>query len=204
MWSRLLWKGVAIGIALVIVGLLVWPRRGRPSSASGLRLCELGWEPYRESLAAARQAKDSVFRVSERSPIPERERGRFLGLRYFPMVAQWRLRGRYEPLPGALAPIVGAVWVELPSLDSCQSPTRLLVYGERDSSPYIAFWDSTAAQGLTYEGGRYVPIEVSGDSACIDFNRAYFPYCAYNPNYICLPYPPQNRLCVAILAGERW
>jgi uncharacterized protein (DUF1684 family) len=37
----------------------------------------------------------------------------------------------------------------------------------------------------------------------IDFNRAYNPTCAYNPTWEC-PYPPaENRLKVAIRAGEK-
>lgn len=198
------WKGLAVGLALVMLGVLLWPRRGKPAPALTESLCEQVWEGYSQTLAAARSAKDSIFRVGSSSPIPEAERGRFLGLRYFPMEARWRLRGRYEPLPGALAPVIGALWLDLPALDSCRSPIRLLVYGEREGGAYVAFWDSTAALGFTYEGGRYVPVDIAGDSACIDFNRAYFPYCAYNPRYICLPYPPQNRFCMAILAGERW
>jgi uncharacterized protein (DUF1684 family) len=37
----------------------------------------------------------------------------------------------------------------------------------------------------------------------LDFNRAYNPPCAYNPYTTCPVPPPQNRLKVAIRAGER-
>lgn len=169
-----------------------------------LLLCRLAGKEYLLALKQMRQQKDSLFQASDRSPIPMEERERFAGLHYFPIDSSWRFQGRYEPLPNALPPIVGKVEVGLPVLDSCAKPARLLVYGGKGGETYIAFWDSTAAYGLTYEGGRYVPVEIQGEKACIDFNRAYFPYCAYNPNYICLPYPPENRLCVAIRAGERW
>ena len=37
----------------------------------------------------------------------------------------------------------------------------------------------------------------------LDFNRAYHPFCVFNVAYVC-PVPPQeNRLPVAIQAGER-
>ena len=37
----------------------------------------------------------------------------------------------------------------------------------------------------------------------VDFNRAYIPYCYYNPTYEC-PYPaPENRLKIPIRAGEK-
>ncbi|MCX7980080.1 MAG: DUF1684 domain-containing protein [Bacteroidia bacterium] len=197
------WRALAVVLALIIGGLLLWPRK-TPAGSAPLPLCEKPWGTYQQLLQEARRQKDSVFRADARSPIPAEARGSFAGLRYFPPDSQWRLRGRYEPLPNALAPVVGALWLNLPTLPTCQSPARLLVYGEKNGQLYIAFWDSTAVQGLTYEGGRYVPIELHSDSACIDFNRAYFPYCAYNPAYICLPYPPENRFCLSIPAGERW
>jgi uncharacterized protein len=36
----------------------------------------------------------------------------------------------------------------------------------------------------------------------IDFNYAYNPYCAYNPDWNCPLPPPENWLKVAIRAGE--
>jgi hypothetical protein len=37
----------------------------------------------------------------------------------------------------------------------------------------------------------------------VDFNRAYIPYCYYNPTYEC-PYPPaENRLKIPVRAGEK-
>jgi hypothetical protein len=37
----------------------------------------------------------------------------------------------------------------------------------------------------------------------VDFNRAYIPYCYYNPTYECPYPPPENRLKIPIRAGER-
>ena len=37
----------------------------------------------------------------------------------------------------------------------------------------------------------------------VDFNYAYNPYCAYNPNWSCTIPPSENRLNVAIDAGEK-
>jgi len=37
----------------------------------------------------------------------------------------------------------------------------------------------------------------------VDFNLAYNPYCAYNPNWSCPIPPKENRLMVAIRAGEK-
>ena len=37
----------------------------------------------------------------------------------------------------------------------------------------------------------------------VDFNYAYNPYCAYNPNWSCPIPPTENRLTVVIDAGEK-
>jgi uncharacterized protein (DUF1684 family) len=37
----------------------------------------------------------------------------------------------------------------------------------------------------------------------VDFNRAYIPYCYYNPTYECPYPPPENRLKIPIRAGEK-
>ena len=36
----------------------------------------------------------------------------------------------------------------------------------------------------------------------VDFNLAYNPYCAYNDAWSCPLTPPENRLAVAVRAGE--
>jgi uncharacterized protein (DUF1684 family) len=195
------WLLVIIG--LMVVGVLWWPKRG---NSVGVEPMECASESlYVATLEQDRRLKDSLFRVSPHSPIPREKRAVFGGLGYYPIHLEWCLRGRYEAMPNALLPVVGRLYVALPVLDSCRGPAVLTVYGDaHGKNPYVAFWDSTAAVGETYEGGRYVPLLVRGDSAIIDFNRAYFPYCAYNPDYICLPYPPSNRFCGYIRAGERY
>jgi uncharacterized protein len=71
---------------------------------------------------------------------------------------------------------------------------------------FIPFTDLTNGE-LTYENGRYIDIK-TGDLEntlfYLDFNKAYNPYCAYVTNVYNCPVPPQeNRLTVAIPAGEK-
>ena len=42
-----------------------------------------------------------------------------------------------------------------------------------------------------------------GGRTVLDFNFAYNPSCAYSIRYVCPLSPPQNRLPVAVRAGER-
>jgi uncharacterized protein (DUF1684 family) len=37
----------------------------------------------------------------------------------------------------------------------------------------------------------------------LDFNMAYHPSCVYDPRWNCPLAPPENRLPVAVRAGER-
>ncbi len=75
-------------------------------------------------------------------------------------------------------------------------------YG-KDSPMTLMFVDETG-QETTYGAGRYLEVEwpKNGDITTIDFNYAYNPPCAITTFATC-PLPPrQNRLDVAIEAGE--
>ena len=71
---------------------------------------------------------------------------------------------------------------------------------------FIPFTDATSGEE-TYESGRYIDFEISvikNDRIIIDFNKAYNPYCAYVSGKYNCPIPPaENRLAVAIRAGEK-
>ena len=68
---------------------------------------------------------------------------------------------------------------------------------------FVPFMDLTSGSE-TYPAGRYLDLDRTRTGIyLIDFNRAYNPYCYYNPTYDC-PYPPRaNRLQVPIRAGEK-
>jgi len=70
---------------------------------------------------------------------------------------------------------------------------------------FLPFTDDTNEQE-TYGGGRYIDLkkgEFKGDSLVVDFNKAYNPYCAFSPNYSCPKPPDENRLSIAVKAGEK-
>lgn len=69
---------------------------------------------------------------------------------------------------------------------------------------FIVFSDSTNGHD-TYGGGRflYAKRPVEGNTVALDFNKAYNPPCCFT-NYATCPLPPvQNRLSVAVTAGEK-
>ena len=70
----------------------------------------------------------------------------------------------------------------------------------------MLFRDETSGQE-TYGGGRYLDYpasEIKNNSMILDFNNAYNPYCAYQPNYACPIPPAENKLLISIFAGEQF
>ncbi|MFT4154078.1 DUF1684 domain-containing protein [Parafilimonas sp.] len=69
---------------------------------------------------------------------------------------------------------------------------------------FIVFADATSGKE-TYPSGRFLTASLPGadGSTILDFNKAYNPPCAFTPYATCPLPPEQNRLKVAIPAGEK-
>jgi uncharacterized protein (DUF1684 family) len=67
---------------------------------------------------------------------------------------------------------------------------------------FLPFRDATSGKE-TYGAGRYLDLRAHGDEVVIDFNYAYNPNCAYNPDWNCPLPPAENWLKVPIRAGEK-
>lgn len=87
--------------------------------------------------------------------------------------------------------------------------TRINVYEgiSRTGAKYHTIWftDKTTNKE-SYGVGRYIDFELVNDSNHIydvDFNKAYNPYCSYNPNYSCAIPSKEDYIPVAIEAGEK-
>lgn len=142
----------------------------------------------------------------------------FRGLEFFEMDARYRVQA--EIVPRAEPPQVQLV-------DSAGQPRPYYIYGDLrftvDGTPVtmevysttldraaierggfmLIFADATSGRE-SYYAGRYLDIEgkLSG-TVTVDFNLARNPPCAFSPVYTC-PLPrAQNRLPVAIRAGEK-
>jgi hypothetical protein len=138
-------------------------------------------------------------------------RQEFTGLDSFPIDPSWRLAARFEPYdpprPLPVEDVSGGI-------QDGTSPGavvfrhggethRLDALGEGDSL-FLIFADATSGKE-TYGGGRYLYTDLPGDDGTlvVDFNRAYNPPCAFTPYATCPLPPPQNRLPVAVTAGEK-
>ena len=69
---------------------------------------------------------------------------------------------------------------------------------------FFMFKDRTSGRE-TYGVGRFLESEMpKNGKVVLDFNKAYNPYCAFNPYSSC-PIPPrQNSLITRVEAGERY
>lgn len=72
-----------------------------------------------------------------------------------------------------------------------------------DTPLFFIFKDATSGK-TTYPAGRFLYAAAPKDGKVVlDFNRAYNPPCAFTPYATCPLPPKQNRLTVAIEAGEK-
>ncbi|MBK8611087.1 MAG: DUF1684 domain-containing protein [Chitinophagaceae bacterium] len=70
---------------------------------------------------------------------------------------------------------------------------------------FVPFTDATTGDE-TYGSGRYLEFyikDIVNNTLQLDFNKAYNPYCAYATGYKCPVPPKENRLTVAVRAGEK-
>ncbi|QRR00267.1 DUF1684 domain-containing protein [Dyadobacter sandarakinus] len=132
----------------------------------------------------------------------------FTGIDRFPVETKWRVKARFEPTTGrtvAITDVTGRT-------DEQVSPGRLVF--TRDGQEYsldavgttdelfIIFADLTN-KTETYGSGRFLYSSVEKDgSAWLDFNKAINPPCAFSPYATCPLPPKQNKLALAVKAGE--
>ncbi len=173
---------------------------------------------YVDAMASARAAKDRMLRESTESPVPADKRASFPPLAYYPIDETYRVPAALKP-PARDA---GQVIVMPTSTGQRRQmrragtlefavhgqPLKLSAFSDVESPVanrlFVPFADLTNGKD-TYPGGRYLDLDPTPTGLYeIDFNRAYSPYCAYNPQYDC-PYPPaENRLKIEVRAGEKY
>ena len=157
-----------------------------------------------------REAKDAFFRDDPGSPLTAEQRKAFQGLRYYPEDPALALRLRPEvfasPEVLEMETSTGDTqtylrWAKV-SFEVDGRPAELTLYRSPDGAIFLPFQDANAG-GETYGAGRYLEVEeLPGGEVLLDFNMAYNPFCAYNDAWSCPLPPPENRLRVAIRAGE--
>jgi len=160
-----------------------------------------------------RKAKDEFFRHDPRSPLTPPQRTAFNGLSYYPESKILRIEGQLDTDVERDEQIVmqtttgGTQVYHRAGKVSFQidgRPAEITLYESADQEDlFVPFRDATSGKE-TYGAGRYLEVERPKEGrVVVDFNDAYNPYCAYNPEWSC-PLPPvENWLSVAVRAGEK-
>jgi uncharacterized protein (DUF1684 family) len=175
---------------------------------------------YPTAIALYRADKDEYFRDAQDSPVPKDQRHDFAGLPYYPPDESLRFEGlTLEPyagdepsefqIPTSDGKLRDAERAGTFTFEVRGTPQRLTGYrianarGEELDSIFVPFLDRTSGTE-TYGAGRYLDLEPDLDGTYVlDFNLAYHPSCVYDPIHSCPLTPAENRLSVAIEAGER-
>jgi hypothetical protein len=147
------------------------------------------------------------IRVKHKSSAARRE---FTGLKWYPVRASWRISAEFVPHPSPKQIAVPNVLGDVERMPSPGSVLFTLEGKQYRLEPVLAgkdqlffiFSDKTNRR-TTYATGRflYTPLPRNG-RVDLDFNKATNPPCAFTPFATCPLPPPQNRLEVAIEAGE--
>jgi uncharacterized protein (DUF1684 family) len=136
----------------------------------------------------------------------------YAGTPTYPPQRRWVLAGRYEPFDEPRPTTVGAV---VPGLEHVYDapgeivveldgrPVRLLAFGGSGALT-VLFTDATSGI-TTYGASRELSVAAPGPDGAVvvDFNRASNLPCAYTDLATCPLPPAQNRLDVAVDAGEK-
>jgi uncharacterized protein len=137
----------------------------------------------------------------------------FVGTPAYPPHPRWVVTGRFVPFDKPRPTTVGAVVAGLQHVYDASGqiefelngrPLSLTVFPSDDwRSPVVLFTDATSGV-TTYAASRVLKLPPPGPAGRIvlDFNRATNLPCAYTDLATCPLPPPENRLPVAIEAGE--
>ena len=158
-----------------------------------------------------REEARAFFRGPD-SPLEDADRAAFQGLNYFPPDPAWNLRLPLEPFATrdtlVLLDTKGEERVyervgRFRFTREGREQTLTLFREPYHKYFFLPFRDLTN-DGETYHVGRYLePVPLSDGRFVLDFNRSYNPYCAYAHRWACPIPPEENRLSVAVRAGEK-
>lgn len=136
----------------------------------------------------------------------------FAGLQYWPADASWKIEGTFVPNPAGqtieINSIIGTV-DQVPNPGKIEFQRNGKTYSieaqdEGGDDLFLVFADRTNGHG-SYGAGRflYTAKPDANGKVMVDFNQSYNPPCAFTAFATCPLPPPENRLDLAITAGEK-
>jgi uncharacterized protein (DUF1684 family) len=136
----------------------------------------------------------------------------FGGLDYWPAHPAWQVRATFiAHAPGTTMDVANVIG----GMDAMSNPGvvqferdgqtfRLEALDEGEGTLFLVFADRTSGHG-SYGAGRFLdaPMPDAQGHVLVDFNQARNPPCAFSSFATCPLPPPENRLDLAITAGEK-
>ena len=139
-------------------------------------------------------------------------RKHFVGIDYFPIDPSWRIVATWVPFAPPHKLEIGSV---IGTIDKVDVPGKavflhdghtyeLLPYQEEPGGElFFVIADRTSGKE-TYGAARFMDVALPKDGKVIlDFNKAYNPPCAFTAFATCPLAPPENRLDLRVMAGEK-
>ncbi len=132
---------------------------------------------------------------------------------FFPVDMSYRVTGTWNPsdgkktvdVPNVLGdvtptPVAGTVTFKINGQD-----VQLTALGGDPAKGLSFVFNDLTSKTDTYPGGRFLDTDaVANGKVVLDFNEAYNPPCAVTPYATCPLAPKENRLTVAVPAGEKY
>jgi uncharacterized protein (DUF1684 family) len=126
---------------------------------------------------------------------------------------RWRVTGTFTPYENPTTVTTGAVVEGLEhhhtalgtiDFELAGTPARLVAFGRPDGALHVLFTDATSGV-TTYPGARSLSVTAPDDDGAVtlDFNRASNLPCSFTDYATCPVAPPENRLPIAVEAGEK-
>jgi uncharacterized protein (DUF1684 family) len=165
-----------------------------------------------------RTTRDRLLREHPQSPLDRERRAAFPGCSLFDYDPTARVLARVEDAAPGRRAVGSSVGDPFPfsqvgtarfELAGAERSLVMLWNEGYGGGLFVSFTDETSGRE-TYPGARYLldtvkgaDLGTSGGRLVLDFNFAYNPSCVYDPAWACPLAPPENRLPIAIRAGEQ-
>lgn len=137
-------------------------------------------------------------------------RKRFTHISFFPVEENWRVTAKFVAYPSPTKLTFESIIGEQEIMTSPgyvefehAGKTYKLLAAAQGKSLFFVIRDQTSGK-TTYAASRFLHTDAPKDGVVVlDFNKLENPPCAFTPYATCPLPPPQNRLPIAIEAGEQ-
>ncbi|MEZ5545427.1 MAG: DUF1684 domain-containing protein [Lysobacteraceae bacterium] len=169
---------------------------------------QIAFEPDVSGFSVIERVGKFALRVRDANA---KARTGFTGIPFHDIDADWKIQTRFEPHEEGhtidIANVIGQLQA-MPNpgalvFEKDGKVHRIEAIGNDDGSLFLIFADRTSGKE-TYGAGRFLDVAGPEDGkVVVDFNLAYNPPCAFNEYSTCPLPPPENRLNLAVTAGEK-